>query len=82
MSTRSLHDVSPAIARFRADVLRGLRRAPKRLPCKYFYDEAGSHLFDLICEPAGVLPDADGTFNPPRACRGDGALPRLELPPD
>ena len=30
---------------FRADVLRGLRAPKKALPCKYFYDEAGSALF-------------------------------------
>ena len=35
---------------FRADVLRGLRATPKELPCKYFYDEAGSRLFEQICE--------------------------------
>ncbi len=35
---------------FRADVLRGLSASPKRLPCKYFYDERGSQLFDAICE--------------------------------
>jgi dimethylhistidine N-methyltransferase len=35
---------------FRADVLRGLSAGPKRLPCKYFYDERGSQLFDAICE--------------------------------
>jgi dimethylhistidine N-methyltransferase len=35
---------------FRADVLRGLRAAQKELPCKYFYDERGSHLFDQICK--------------------------------
>ena len=34
---------------FRADVLRGLSAAAKAIPCKYFYDEAGSKLFDLIC---------------------------------
>jgi dimethylhistidine N-methyltransferase len=34
----------------RADVLRGLSASPKRLPCKYFYDERGSQLFDDICE--------------------------------
>jgi len=28
----------------------GLRKEPKDLPCKYFYDEAGSELFDRICE--------------------------------
>jgi dimethylhistidine N-methyltransferase len=29
-------------------VLRGLRATPKTLPCKYFYDEAGSELFERI----------------------------------
>jgi dimethylhistidine N-methyltransferase len=32
------------------DVLRGLSQAHKHLPCKYFYDEEGSRLFDRICE--------------------------------
>lgn len=31
-------------------VLRGLERTPRTLPCKYFYDERGSQLFDQICE--------------------------------
>jgi dimethylhistidine N-methyltransferase len=35
--------------RFRQDVLRGLRLPDKALPCKYFYDEAGSALFERIC---------------------------------
>jgi L-histidine N-alpha-methyltransferase len=34
----------------RADVLRGLSAAAKAIPSKYFYDEAGSKLFDRICE--------------------------------
>jgi dimethylhistidine N-methyltransferase len=50
MSKPAVHDLSPALARFRADVLRGLRRPRKRLPCKYFYDDAGSRLFEQICE--------------------------------
>jgi dimethylhistidine N-methyltransferase len=33
---------------FRADVLAGLARPRKRLPSKYFYDAAGSRLFDAI----------------------------------
>ena len=41
--------VSPA-ERFRADVLAGLSRPQKRLPAKYFYDAAGSRLFDRITE--------------------------------
>jgi dimethylhistidine N-methyltransferase len=35
---------------FAADVRAGLARAPKRLPCRYFYDAAGSLLFERICE--------------------------------
>jgi L-histidine Nalpha-methyltransferase len=38
------------VASFRADVLAGLSRRPKELPCKYFYDERGSLLFDQICQ--------------------------------
>jgi L-histidine Nalpha-methyltransferase len=37
-------------AKFRADVLRGLRAPKKELPCKYFYDEVGSALFEQITE--------------------------------
>jgi len=35
---------------FRSDVLAGLAAHPKALPAKYFYDAAGSRLFDAICE--------------------------------
>jgi dimethylhistidine N-methyltransferase len=35
---------------FLRDVLAGLRRSPKELPCKYFYDRLGSELFDRICQ--------------------------------
>ena len=49
---------APAVSRrasrarrnFLRDVLAGLRRRQKRLPCKYFYDARGSQLFDLICQ--------------------------------
>jgi len=43
-------DQSPDRLQFLDDVLAGLREHPKRLPCKYFYDEAGSALFDRICD--------------------------------
>ncbi len=36
--------------RFLSDSLAGLNQKPKRLPCKYFYDQRGSQLFDQICE--------------------------------
>jgi dimethylhistidine N-methyltransferase len=35
---------------FRTDVLDGLSRPRKRLPAKYFYDAAGSRLFDAITD--------------------------------
>jgi dimethylhistidine N-methyltransferase len=35
---------------FLTDVLEGLAKQPKQLPCKYFYDQRGSQLFDRICE--------------------------------
>ena len=44
-----LHDVAPTADGFRADVLRGLSAPHKELPCKYFYDERGSRLFERIC---------------------------------
>jgi dimethylhistidine N-methyltransferase len=40
----------PWRSRFRQDVLEGLGRRPRTLPCKYFYDKTGSLLFDRICE--------------------------------
>ncbi|WP_412063113.1 L-histidine N(alpha)-methyltransferase [Rubrivirga sp. IMCC45206] len=42
-------DAPPAHAdAFAADVLAGLASRPRTLPAKYFYDEAGSRLFDEI----------------------------------
>ncbi len=35
---------------FLQDVFQGLGKRQKELNCKYFYDEAGSKLFDQICE--------------------------------
>ncbi len=32
------------------DVIKGLTSTPKTLPAKYFYDQAGSQLFEQICE--------------------------------
>lgn len=46
-TTRRSHSAADP---FRADVLAGLSRPQKRLPAKYFYDAAGSRLFDRICE--------------------------------
>lgn len=38
------------------DVRRGLLSTPKSLPSKYFYDEAGSILFDRICDTEEYYP--------------------------
>jgi dimethylhistidine N-methyltransferase len=42
--------VDPAATEFAADVVAGLTATPKRLPPKYFYDSAGSALFEKITE--------------------------------
>jgi len=46
----SLGYAAVAPSQFLRDVLDGLRRTPRTLPCKYFYDKPGSLLFDRICE--------------------------------
>jgi len=46
----ALLDCAPALDTFRSEVLNGLRSFEKILPCKYFYDQRGSQLFDEICE--------------------------------
>ncbi len=38
-----------AVRRFCDDVVRGLGRTPKEIPCKYLYDARGSALFEEIC---------------------------------
>ena len=40
----------PTLSEFEADVLEGLRVVPKHVPAKYFYDAAGSQLFERITE--------------------------------
>ena len=43
-------DFEPTPEDLRAEFLAGLSRRPKTLPCKFFYDQRGSLLFDQICE--------------------------------
>jgi len=50
MSQLTLVDCAPQADDFLRDVLDGLTDEPKRLPCKYFYDERGSQLFEQICD--------------------------------
>ncbi len=42
--------LSPEKSLFLAEVIQGLQQSQKTLPCKYFYDEKGSQLFEQICE--------------------------------
>jgi dimethylhistidine N-methyltransferase len=51
-----LHDLAPEQDDFLGAVLDGLGRPRKTLPCKFFYDEAGSALFDAICEQPEYYP--------------------------
>ncbi len=46
----SFVDLDPPTEDFRAAVFRGLAKPQKELPCKFFYDEHGSKLFDQICD--------------------------------
>ena len=46
---RAVPSIAPANT-FAADVIEGLSAKPKRLPPKYFYDTAGSALFERITQ--------------------------------
>ena len=41
---------------FREDLIAGLSQPQKQIPPKYFYDAAGSRLFDRICRLAEYYP--------------------------
>ena len=45
----ALQDLEPTTDEFHASVIKGLSAPQKTLPCKFFYDERGSQLFDEIC---------------------------------
>jgi L-histidine Nalpha-methyltransferase len=46
-----LQQVTPAGTESFADgLLQGLHKSPKEIACKYFYDAAGSRLFEQICQ--------------------------------
>ena len=46
----AFHDHGAEEESFQDAALVGLSRAEKAIPCRFLYDEAGSALFDLICE--------------------------------
>jgi dimethylhistidine N-methyltransferase len=43
-------DFEPDVENLTQEVLDGLKEPVKKLPCKLFYDEQGSRLFEQICE--------------------------------
>ena len=43
-------DREPASSEFLSEVIAGLSRRPRTLPCKYFYDSHGAALFQKICD--------------------------------
>ena len=65
---------------FRADVLRGLCAAKKALPCKYFYDEVGSALFEQITELEEYYPHAHRTWHHGAPRDRDGRTAGAALP--
>lgn len=50
MQTTATLDYPPDTSSFLDEAIDGLTQTPKTLPCKFFYDERGSALFDQICE--------------------------------
>jgi L-histidine Nalpha-methyltransferase len=49
-SSGSQTKLSDSQKQFVKEVKSGLRNAQKTLPCKYFYDQTGSELFEQICD--------------------------------
>lgn len=78
---RAVLDLAPASEEFRQQIVAGLRRSPRTLPSKFFYDEIGSAIFNRICE----LPEYYVTRTEMRILRDHGAEmasafgPRAEL---
>ncbi|HUC11619.1 MAG TPA: L-histidine N(alpha)-methyltransferase [Stellaceae bacterium] len=58
----AFHDLAPGEESFRDAVLHGLARAKKAIPCKFFYDERGSALFEQICRLPEYYPTRTETL--------------------
>jgi dimethylhistidine N-methyltransferase len=56
MSATALVDCAPQSTQIEDEVIAGLSCARKTLPCKLFYDERGSRLFELICRQPEYYP--------------------------
>jgi L-histidine N-alpha-methyltransferase len=49
-SRLEFHDFSPDLGNFRRELIAGLSRRDKAIPCRFLYDARGSALFDKICK--------------------------------
>lgn len=78
MNGVSLHDLAPNQAASLDEVVRGLRSPQKELPCKLFYDEDGSELFEQITQLDEYYP----TRTEARIMRESGADIAARLGPD
>jgi dimethylhistidine N-methyltransferase len=58
----SFEDFRPDDNEMLSESLEGLLAAPKTLPCKYFYDEKGSDLFQQICQLPEYYPTRTETL--------------------
>jgi len=73
-------DFHPRPADMYSEIVAGLSRQPRFLAAKYFYDEAGSRLFDRICETDAYYPTRTETqiirdnIDDIGACIGTGCL--------
>ena len=45
----AFYDLQPEEEEFEDALRAGLSQSPKSLPCKFFYDQRGSEIFDQIC---------------------------------
>jgi len=70
-------DREPASFDFLVEVLAGLSHQPRKLPCKFFYDERGAALFQKICD----LPEYYITRTELQILRLQGAAIAAELGP-
>lgn len=52
----AFYHVAPEENNFQQEVIEGLNRQPRCIPPKYFYDQAGSRLFESICEQPEYYP--------------------------
>lgn len=48
-SLARVQQTAPQEESFADSLMTGLSKSPKDIPCKYFYDQAGSELFEQIC---------------------------------